>query len=444
MKTKSLFAILSVFSLMTLIFYSCGSLSNKGIKENNDQQIEEPTVKNTSGYGKSFNDNDNKDILDKPIKAVIPIPNPEISKVIFFIENSGSMKGYVVGSPRYVDVLSNMANHPDLIKDNINKVFYLTSGISAPRRVTNLRQSLIPSNFNESRSDLNNLFKTALDSTKRNSVTILVSDGIYDMCPDPNPINTLTILGRDLRTVFIRKLQSSDFQTIVVKCKSSFNGRYFPGNCCTAYTINQDRPYFIWIFGETEVLKKYFTDEYLKNLNGYENSARFFKYKASSDIYKPNSHNKIGSYYPSKSNKNTLENVKSNSAGVFQFSIAVDFSELPLNEKYLTDKGNYSCSNGFEIVSIDTPTSVSKLGFPNQTHLIVVRKTGNPIGTLTVSLLNKGYPWISSTNISNDCNIRGNSNQTFGFEVLNQGIIEAYQNFNTADEICKFTIILKN
>jgi hypothetical protein len=367
----------------------------------------------------------------------------KISKAIFFIENSGSMKGYVVGSSGYVDVLSNMANHPDLIKDNIYKVFYLTSGISTPKRVTNLRNSLIRTNFNEQRSDLNNLFKIALDSTNGNSVTILVSDGIYDMCPDPNPLNTLTILGRDLRTVFIRKLQSSDFQTIVVKCKSSFNGRYFPGNCCTAYPINQDRPYFIWVFGETEVLKKYFTDEYLKNLNGYENSARFFKYKASSDIYKPNSYKKIGSYYPSKS-KNTLENVNSNSAGVFQFSIAVDFSKLPLNEKYLTNKNNYSCSNGFKIVSIDPPTDVAKLGFPNQTHLIVVKKSGNPIGTLTVSLLNNGYPWINTTNISNDCNIRGNSNQTFGFEVLNQGIIEAYQNFNKADKIYKFTIILKN
>lgn len=423
-----------------MIFSSCGSRSDKSVSENKDQQIEIPYVNNTPGYGKSFKDNDNKG------KAITPAPAQKLSKVIFLIENSGSMKGYVVGSSTYVDMLSNIANHPDLIINNIDRAFYLTSGTSTPRKVSNLRQSLIPSNFNESNSDLNNLFKTALDSTKSSSITILVSDGIYDMCPDPNPLNTLSILGRDLRSVFIRKLQSSDFQTIVIKCQSSFNGRYYPGNCCPAYPINndQERPYYIWIFGNSEVLKKYFPDEYLTGLVGYVNSARFFKYPNANNNYRPNSHKKIGTYYPSRNDANTLERVKSNSSNIFQFSIAVDFSQLPLNDNYLNDTSNYSCTNGFDVVKIDKPTDISRLGFPNQTHLIVVKKTGNPIGTLTVSLINKGYPWITKTNINNDCNIRGNSDQTFGFDVLNKAIIEAYNNLNPATEICKFTINLNN
>jgi hypothetical protein len=417
-----------------LIFPSCGSRSNKANSEISDQS-EEISLNNPSGYGKSFQ---NSPVVIKPTST------PAISKVLFFIENSGSMKGYVVGSSSYVDMLSNIANHPDLIRNNINRIFYLTSGTSTPRRVTNLNQSLIPANFNESRSNLNNLFKTALDSTHANSVTILVSDGIYDMCPDPNPLNTLSILGRDLRSVFIRKLQGSDFQTIVIKCKSSFNGRYFPGNCCPAYSIIQERPYYIWIFGNSDILKKYFPDNYLNSLNGYVDMARFFIYPNGNDNYRANSHKKIGTYYPSRDNANTLESARSNSSNVFQFSIAVDYSHLPLNDKYLSDISNYVCTNGFEVVSIDKPTDISKLGYPNQTHLIVVKKTGNPIGTLTVSLINKGYPWITTTNINDDCNIRGNSNQTFGFEVLNKAIIDAYNNFNPVNEICKFTINLKN
>lgn len=435
---KPINKILLACFLLVLITSSCGSRSNKSISEDNDQQIEIPSVDDSPGYGKSFNSNNDKR------KAVTPVPQKKFSKVIFFIENSGSMKGYVVGSSSYVDLLSNIANHPDLIRNNINRAFYLTSGTSTPRRVTNLRQSLIPANFNESRSDLNNLFRTALDSTRTNSVTILVSDGIYDMCPDPIPLNTLSILGRDLRSVFIKKLQSSDFQTIVIKCKSSFNGRYYPGNCCPAYPIIQERPYYIWIFGNSDVLKKYFPDNYLNNLRGYLDMARFFIYPEGNDNCSPNSHKRIGTYYPSRNDANTLERAKSNSSNVFQFSIAVDFSQLPLSDNYLNDISNYSCTNGFDVVTIDKPTDVSRLGYPNQTHLIVVKKTGNPIGTLTVSILNKGYPWISSTNIPDDCNIKGNTNQTFGFDVLNQAILEAYQNFNKANEIQKFTIILKN
>ena len=425
---KPIIKILSVFFLVVLISSSCGSRSNESISGDDDQQIEITSGNNPTGDS----------------VVISPAPHSKFSKVTFFIENSGSMKGYVVGSSSYVDMLSNIANHPDLIKNNIKQAFYLTSGTSTPRRVTILRKSLIPAYFNESRSDLNNLFKTALDSTNTNSVTILVSDGIYDMCPDPNPLNTLSILGRDLRSVFIRKLQSSDFQTIVIKCESSFNGRYYPGNCCPACSIIQLRPYYIWIFGNSDVLKKYFPDNYLNSLNGYVDMARFFIYPKGNDNFRPNSHKKIGTYHPSRDNANTFERARSNSSNVFQFSIAVDFSHLPLNDNYLSDISNYFCTNGFEVVSIDKPTDISKLGYPNQTHLIVVKKIGNPIGTLTVSLINKGYPWITTTNINDDCNIRGNSDQTFGFEVLNKAIIEAYDNFNPANEIYKFTINLKN
>ncbi len=430
----------SVFFLIMLIFPSCVSHSNKVNSENSDH-IKEMSLNNPSGYGKSF---------QNPPTVIKSIPAPIISKVIFFIENSGSMKGYVNGSTQYVDLLANIANHPDLIKSNITQAFYLTSGTTIPRKVTNLRQSLIPAYFNESRSDLNNLFKTALDSTNTNSITFLVSDGIYDMCPDPNPLNALSILGHELRSVFIEKLRSFDFQTIIIKCKSNFNGRYYPGNCCPSYPINQERPYYIWIFGNSDVLKKYFPDNYLNSLNGYVNMARFFiylkwndTYLKENDKYRPNSHKKIGTYFPSKENVYTLERVSSNPNNVFQFSIAVDFSELPLNDNYLNDISNYSVTNGYEIVSIDKPTAIAELGFPNLTHLIVVKKTGIPIGTLTVSLINKGYPWINSTNINDDCNIRENSNQTFGFEVLNKAILEAYDYINPDKEIYKFTINLK-
>jgi len=430
---KFIITILTVFCFVALIFSSCGSKSS-----NKNLQTEKPVidiVKNSPGYGKSYSGN--KQNSNKVQQTII-------SKVTFFIENSGSMKGYVTGSTKYVDVLTDLTNHPDFIKQNVIRNFYFNSGASIPHKITNLQNNLVPANFNQAKSNLNQLFKTALDSNGKSTVTVLISDGIYDMCPEPTPLNKLTILSHALRSVFINKLQNTNFQTIVVKLKSDFSGRYFPGNCCNASNINQERPYYLWVFGETEILKKYFSDEYLKNLNGYVNSARYFKFNLEKDIYKPNSYKKIGTYNPSTNDKYSLENVKTNSAGVFQFSIAVNFSKLPLNDNYLTDKSNYICTNGFVIVSIDAPTNVTKLGLPNQTHLIVVKKTGNPIGQLTVSLLNKGYDWISDTNLNNDCNINGNTTQTFGFEVLNQGIIEAYQNFNDGKVIAKFNINLRN
>lgn len=84
----------------------------------------------------------------------------EIQNITFFIENSGSLKGYVEGSTQYVDVLTNIANHPDFISDNASRSFFISSGTDSPVRITNLRTSLVPSNFNQTKSNLNQLFKT--------------------------------------------------------------------------------------------------------------------------------------------------------------------------------------------------------------------------------------------------------------------------------------------
>jgi len=438
LKMKSTNRFLTICILAVFVFCSCSRSVRKSSADFNHKPTEDKIAeieKDTIGYGKAF--------PGAGPANFTPI-DPILSKVSFFIENSGSMKGYVNGSTSYIDVLTDLANHPKFIQESIRRFYYFTSGISNPLRVLDLTHELRPERYNQRHSDLNNLFSVTLDSTHNNSVSILISDGIYDMCPNSTPLNTLRTLGHGLRSIFISRIGSQNFQTLLIKFKSGFNGLYSPGNCCSSYNINEERPFYIWIFGTTEIIEEYFPDDYIKNLTGYVNSARFFRYDSLLIPYKPVSHKRIGTYRSSKSDSLTYEKVKANTAVVFRFSIAVDFSHLPLNDDYIRDTSNYACSNGYSVESIDTPTAVAQLAFPSQTHLIVVRKKGNPLGQLTVSLRNKGYDWISSSNIDDDCNIRGKTDQTFGFEVLNEGIIDAYQYFNKKEEIESFNIYLKN
>jgi len=434
---KSTNRFLTICILAVFVFCSCSRSVRKSSADFNHKPTEDKIAeieKDTLGYGKAF--------LGAGPAVVVP-PEQRLSKVNFFIENSGSMRGYVNGSTSYIDVLTDLTNHPKFIQEGIRRFYYFTSGISNPLRVLNLTQELRPVRYNQGHSDLNNLFKVALDSTHNNSVSILISDGIYDMCPNSTPLNTLRTLGHILRSIFISRIGSQNLQTLLIKFKSGFNGLYSPGNCCSSYNINEERPFYIWIFGSTEIIEEYFPDDYIKNLTGYVNSARFFRYDASDISYQPSSHMLIGRYYPVINNQYALRRVRTGPTGTFQFSIAVDFSNLPLNEDYICDTANYFCSNGYSVVSIDQPTDMDKLAFKDVTHLIVVNKRGNPAGTLSVSLLNKGYPWIDMTDIENDCNIRGKEDQTFGFKILNQGIIDAYQHFNNGNEIETFIINLK-
>ena len=430
--------ILTICILISLVICSCSRSVKKSSVDFNHKPTEDKIAEienDTLGYGKAF---------PGAGPAVVVQPEHRLSKVNFFIENSGSIKGFVNGSTTYIDVLTDLANHPKFIQKSTRKFYYFTSGINNPLRVLDLTQELRPGRFNQGYSDLNNLFKVALDSTNNNSISILISDGIYDMCPDPTPLNTLRTLGHGLRSIFINKIGKQNFQTLLIKFKSGFNGLYSPGNCCNSYNINEERPFYIWIFGSTEIIEDFFPDDYITNLRGYVNSARFFRYDASNISYNPSSHKLSGRYYPVRDDPYTLRRVRTGPSGTFQFSIAVDFSSLPLNEDYIHDTANYSCSNAFSVVSIDRPTDMEILTFKDVTHLIVVNKIGNPAGTLSVSILNKGYPWIETTDLENDCNIRGKEDQTFGFKILNQGIIDAYQHFNGKKEIDTFIINLNN
>lgn len=374
---------------------------------------------------------------------VAPIKTP--SKVNLFIENSGSMKAYVANSSsEYIKVLSEITEHPKLVANKVKKEFFMTSGISTPIPVGNLRSSLKPENFNQGRSNLNELFKIAIDSAKNNCISVLVSDGIYDMCPDNNPLGTLNILGNELRSLYIQNLNNNNFQTIVVKLTSEYNGRYYPGNCKPAFNIDQKRPYYMWIFGKSDILKEYFSDDYLQSLDGFQEFARYFKVDKQGDNYMPVAHKLIGTYRPDRSNNKILTKVRSRQ-GVFQYSIAVDYSSLPLPEDYLKNENNYKVDDNLNIVSIEDANETVKNVFSNATHVIVINKVGNPLGTHSVVLLNNSYDWIEDTDMEDDGVeiIMGNSTQTFGFKELNKGIVEAYEHYNDTD-LYEFKITLRN
>ena len=53
---------------------------------------------------------------------------PEVSKVCFFIENSESMFGYITSITGYVEVVSELAEKPEFVMDNIPREFYFVNG----------------------------------------------------------------------------------------------------------------------------------------------------------------------------------------------------------------------------------------------------------------------------------------------------------------------------
>ncbi len=374
----------------------------------------------------------------------------KISKAVFFIENSESMFGYVSGFTEYVDVISELAEKPKFAEEKTQREFYFINGgdILKVTPIGNnpavLKKKLNTTGFNcgdKTKSNLNSMFQKALEKARKDTISILISDAIYDLGKPNAPMNALATEGRETRSRFIERLGDGDLQTIMIKLYSHFDGNYFPVNG-GRIPIKQTRPYYIWIFGETELLNRYFPEEYIKSLKGYADMARFIKFDELNIPYQAVSQNIIGRFKFDKISKNKLKDVKSDRNGQgFQFSFATDFSSLPYSDSYFQTTNNYSCSD--DNYAVTSVTKIKKKAYEITsfipTHMITASTQNNPYCELNISLKNVVPIWIVNTNSDDESNIKSDTTQTFGFKFLTNAISEAYSYKNKEKNITNFT-----
>jgi hypothetical protein len=379
----------------------------------------------------------------------------KIGKAVFYLENSGSMFGYVNGFTEYVDVVSELAEKPRFAEEKTSREFYFVNG-GQNLRVTNIGQN--PANLKDklnvngfncgdiSKSNLNSMFQLALSRAKNDTISILISDAIYDIGRPQAPMNALSTEGRETRSRFIERLNKGDLQTIIIKLNSHFDGKYFPVTGGSV-NISQNRPYYIWIFGETELLNQYFSDEYIKSLKGFTDIARFLKLNELDVPYQATAHKKVGDFKFDKRDKNKLVNIKADRHGQgFQFTVAVDYSEFPFSESYLTSSSNYSCNNSnYSIRDVSIIGKIKLYGLDFEpTHLITVGTERSPHCQLEISLQNNIPNWIETTNIDDESSIIGDITHTYGFKFLTNGISEAYQHITKHENAASFKIEISN
>ena len=400
------------------------------------------TVSCHHGKGDTANQNDRK-----PTQTEIH----KIKKATFYLENSESMFGYVSSITDYVDVVAELAAQPELVKESTPLDFYFINGdkptlTSIGKDPLILKNKLNVQGFNcgdITKSNLNAMFQVALQNAKDSNVSILISDGIYDI--GGQGIQTLVTSGKDTRSQFIKRLMTGDLQTIMIKLNSKFSGKYFYASKRGEVRINSTRPYYIWIFGESKLLNKYYTNQYISTqLKGYETMARFMKPGTGSIQYQATSEHSVGTFKFDKRAVNSLEDAQKDRHGLgFQFSIAVDYSALPFSEAYLTSPANYTINNNYSIVSIKKITKrIFAVPFP-ATHLITVQTKNSPLGTLSVSIKNNVPPWIATTDSNTEANIQTDTKHTFGLRYLTKGIIEAYESMSNDQNIANLKIEIR-
>lgn len=404
------------------------------------------------------NDADIQEKATQDIEA--SVEKKKANKATYFIDNSGGMVGYVSINDtkdevnNFILAVSDIVKNSDLRLDDVEVDYNLINGTRNIVRtpIGNQPQEYInclnPTCFNQgdvSGNDLNAMFQIALDEANANNISFFVSDGIYDIQDKSRPETTIKSEGFSTRNKFIDRLVDENILTLLVKLESTFSGPYYYGITTDGIVINQTRPFYIFIFGNSELLNKYFDDQYLSNLSGYVNHTRFFKPTEYQVDYEPSTaYNKKGAFNPVNNDASRLSDVRSNQSGEFEFSIGVDYSSLPLSDNYLMNKDHYDVNGNFEVISVEKYTSSMFTNFTNfePSHMITLRATGLPQGIININLLNNLPAWVKESHTDDDRNIEGNFTQTFGFEYLMQGIVDAYLKVSDKEYFTTITMTL--
>jgi hypothetical protein len=412
--------------------------------------------------------------LEKEGEKVEKRNNVDESKDYFvnvYIENSGSMNGYVQGNTQFKGAIRDLLVMLKYYYDEKNlKINFINSAIyptNIEGNIVNFSNSLNTKTFkvgNTYSSNLNNIFKQILTKTSQNTISILLSDCIYSI--EGNKTEDLLSDQKSLtKDAFLTKFKNKEpLATTIVKLNSSFNGTYYDKDNKKTQLNNISRPYYMSIIGSEKAMTKFNSNiELSKNkVEGFENIYNLTLKDYSKEVYYSviDTKEDSGRYKPDREYKNNgavqgIEDVSINNrnSSSFIFSVALDLSNVPIEDSYVSDKSNYSIREGdYKIKGIYKfdkkqlgASSINMLSKAKAepTHYIVFESTKPNFTNLSFALKKHIPNWVYTTSTNDDSNILKSPNSTFGIKYLIEGISESYETQSKNNNYLELTINIK-
>ncbi|WP_118195594.1 hypothetical protein [Albibacterium indicum] len=372
------------------------------------------------------------------------------TKVALYIENSGSMNGYVTGNTEFKNAIGDLLV---LLKfhygeENI-RLYFINDQIHPIEGVSDLTKFaswLSPATMkvgNTASSDLNLVFKEVLENTDNQTLSLLFSDLIYSI-QGSNTEELLNYQKSQTKDAFLSKSKSGvELQTSIIQYNSSFNGGYWDKNNQRVELKGAKRPYYLTVTGEADRVL-----DLNKNINlkvkGFVNQLTLTTDDFSENNYYSvltSTHNN-GRFKPIRSMSSGkyvrgIEDVTVNerSSAPFSFAVAVDLSKMPVEESYKLDTANYEVLEGNymidSIMKIEQDdihsTDWIRIQEAKATHLFLFDAQGKAFSDLTFAMKKQIPSWVYHTDSEDDTSVEGREAKTFGFKYLVEGVSEAYE-----------------
>lgn len=308
-------------------------------------------------------------------------------------------------------------------------------------------------------TDFRRIFDNVLNRTSDNNVSILVSDLIYSVrdMEGVNPQKVFAEMQEMINSVF--KDQVKKRSMVVVRMRGSYNGTYYSYDNST-HPYDGYRPYYIIIVGSNDNIAQltsspdFRTFADMESLRGYEGMTLF----TAGDIYKPYASFMLsgkdvrGRFKPEHGQGDAILSLTDmepdSDSGDLRLALAVDLSNMFIDNRYLTDKTNYEVSGDGDVtikeirpISKDDITPTEKRHIGTATHIFILSL--NNVGhneNIALRLLNRLPAWATAGSTDND--MRPDGSTTFGLRYLMQGIYDSYAR-NAERQPTYFTINIK-
>lgn len=349
-----------------------------------------------------------------------------------YIENSGSMDGYVKGQTEFEQIVYNYL--VDLKQIGIAKELnlnYINSKILPQQdNLNDFIEKLEPTSFkakggNRGTSDIALMIKDILSEMNDSIVSVFISDCIFSPGRGKNADNYLINQQIGIKNYIGDYINNHQNLAVVgYRCMSHFDGYCYDKNDSGKY-YKGSRPFYIWLFGGQGALNRIRIEmqKKLRPLKGVENI--FTVFAGGSDM--PDScyaiKIKSGSFDLDKSDpKHSLKNLKADKGGRVRFSVEVNYAPLILSDDYLCNTDLYELSDPkFVLVSVERIKEYKKYS-----HVLTFETDHVHPSTLDVVLKTDVPTWPEHYNDNDGNEITDeNADKTYGIKYLTNGIASA-------------------
>ena len=342
-----------------------------------------------------------------------------------YIENSGSMDGYMCSGSQLKDAVYSYVSALDSYADTTALNYINSVVIPYKGGVKSFIKDLNPLSFkkaggNTANSDITNMLEKIISANDTNVVSIFVSDCILDV-PEDDASKYFHLKKIELKNALVKGLNKNKNLSIeILRLKSAFTGRYFYNHGFEKLE-DVERPYYMWVIGDKSKLATLHKKvPYSGNLeHGYEN---IFSWSTPSNV-----DFEICNKHGMASNDIILRNVEKDDK--YHFFIKVNMKNTLQDDTVLCSTQYYKKNNSFiDIEGVSMISSKEK----NYTHILDVALS--PIynsAAENIVFLAPTYPsWGSEVNDDTGNDIKSNLNKTTGIKYLLEGIANAYKDKN--------------